>query len=67
MNRALVSTACQPARLEYFEDALNSVLGQTHLALELIICDDSSDERIATLAEQKHASMAFPGSATSAT
>lgn len=55
-----VSIVMPTYKLEYFEDALDSVLGQTYPALELIICDDSSDERIATLVEQKRASAAFP-------
>ncbi len=59
-EQALVSIVMPTYKLEYFEDALDSVLGQTYLALELIICDDSSDERIATLVEQKRASAAFP-------
>nr|AAK15339.1 flagellar glycosyl transferase [Pseudomonas aeruginosa] len=59
-EQALVSIVMPTYKLEYFEDALDSVLGQTYPALELIICDDSSDERIATLVEQKRASAAFP-------
>ncbi|MBN0077682.1 glycosyltransferase, partial [Pseudomonas aeruginosa] len=55
-----VSIVMPTYKLEYFEDALDSVLGQTYPALELIICDDSSDERIATLVERRRASAAFP-------
>ena len=51
-EQALVSIVMPTYKLEYFEDALDSVLGQTYPALELIICDDSSDERIARLPAQ---------------
>lgn len=47
-------------KFEYFEEALDSVLGQTYPELELIICDDSEDGRIAALVEEKRASAAFP-------
>ena len=56
---ALVSIAMPTYKIQYFEQALDSVLSQTYPALELIICDDSPDGRIAELLEQKQVGAAF--------
>ncbi|VXB91444.1 O-antigen biosynthesis protein [Pseudomonas sp. 8AS] len=47
-------------KFRYFEQALDSVLGQTYPALELIICDDSAGGQFAEMAEQKQALASFP-------
>ncbi|MCO3057104.1 glycosyltransferase, partial [Pseudomonas aeruginosa] len=59
-SATLVSIVMPTYKFEYFEEALDSVLGQTYPELELIICDDSEDGRIAALVEEKRASAAFP-------
>lgn len=59
-ENALVSIVMPTYKFQYFEATLDSVLGQTYPTLELIICDDSPDERIAELVEQKRAKAAFP-------
>ena len=51
----LVSIVIPAYKARYFETALDGVLGQAYPALELIICDDSPDFRIAELIEQKTA------------
>lgn len=59
-ENALVSIVMPTYKFQYFETTLDSVLGQAYPALELIICDDSPDERIAELVEQRRAGAAFP-------
>lgn len=49
----LISVVMPAYKFEYFEQALDSALAQTYPAIELIICDDCPDERIARLVEQK--------------
>ncbi|KRW72745.1 glycosyltransferase [Stutzerimonas nitrititolerans] len=57
---ALVSIVMPTYKFQYFETTLDSVMAQTYPTLELIICDDSPDGRIAELVEQKRAGAAFP-------
>ncbi|UYB54404.1 glycosyltransferase [Xanthomonas sp. AM6] len=47
-------------KFRYFERALDSVLGQTYAALELVICDDNPDGTIAAAVERKRAAARFP-------
>lgn len=52
-EQVFVSIVMLIYKLEYFEDVFDSVFGQIYLVLELIICDDSSDEWVVMLVEQK--------------
>lgn len=60
MSPVLVSIVMPAYKASYFEAALNSVLSQTYPALELIIYDDSPDECIAGLVEQRKAGAPCP-------
>ncbi|WP_411269293.1 glycosyltransferase [Phytopseudomonas dryadis] len=56
----VVSIVMPTYKFQYFEAALDSVLNQSYFDLELVICDDSPDERIAQLIEQKRQGTSFP-------
>lgn len=60
MSPVLVSIVMPAYKAQYFEAALDSVLAQAYSALELIICDDSPDSRIAELVEGKRGGAVFP-------
>ncbi|PPT90695.1 O-antigen biosynthesis protein [Xanthomonas theicola] len=47
-------------KFRYFERTLDSVLGQTYPALELVICDDNPDGTIAAAVERKRVDARFP-------
>ncbi|KWV14242.1 glycosyltransferase [Xanthomonas translucens] len=57
---SLVSIVMPAYKFRYFERTLDSVLGQTYPALELVICDDNPDGTIAAAVERKRASASFP-------
>ncbi|GGI20992.1 glycosyltransferase [Oxalicibacterium faecigallinarum] len=56
----IVSIIIPAYKFQYMEQALDSVLNQTYPSLELVICDDSADGRIAELVEKKRASTSLP-------
>lgn len=56
----LVSIVMPAYKFQYLECALDSVLSQSYPALELVICDDSKDDRVAELIERKEAAAGFP-------
>lgn len=57
---ALVSIVMPTYKFRYFERTLDSVLGQTYPALELVICDDNADGEIAAVVERRRAQARFP-------
>lgn len=56
----LVSIVMPAYKFQFIEEALDSAIGQTYPALELVICDDSANEQIAELAKQKQADSTLP-------
>lgn len=56
----LVSIVMPAYKFQYFEAALDSVLNQSYSDLELVICDDSPDQRIEQLIERKRQGVSFP-------
>ncbi|GGC14523.1 O-antigen biosynthesis protein [Oxalicibacterium flavum] len=56
----LVSIVIPAYKFRYLEQALDSALAQTYPNLELVISDDSPDDRIATLVESKQAATSTP-------
>ncbi len=56
----LVSIVMPAYKFQYLECALDSVLSQSYPALELVICDDSKDDRVTELIERKQAAAGFP-------
>lgn len=61
MSADIVVSIVMPAyKFQYFEAALDSVLSQSYIDLELVICDDSPDQRISQLLEQKRHGASFP-------
>lgn len=61
MSADIVVSIVMPAyKFQYFEAALDSVLNQSYSDLELVICDDSPDQRIEQLLEQKRHGASFP-------
>jgi glycosyltransferase involved in cell wall biosynthesis len=59
-GNALVSIVMPAYKFCYFERTLDSVLGQTYPALELVICDDNPDGEIAATVERRRATARFP-------
>lgn len=59
-NRPLVSVVMPAYKPTYLAQALESVRRQTYRPLELIVCDDSQDERVRTLVESFAAQADFP-------
>ncbi|MEA9606972.1 glycosyltransferase [Xanthomonas campestris pv. plantaginis] len=57
---ALVSIVMPTYKLRFFERALDSVLAQTHTALELVICDDNADGTIEAAVAARSADAPFP-------
>lgn len=61
MNTEIIVSIVIPAyKVQHLEKALDSVLAQTFQNLELVICDDSADGRIAELVEQKKIGACLP-------
>ncbi|WP_279626978.1 glycosyltransferase [Xanthomonas melonis] len=57
---ALVSIVMPTYKAAYFAQALESVLGQTYPALELVICDDNGDGAIEAVLASRLADAPFP-------
>lgn len=55
-----VSIVIPAYKFQYFEQALDSVLAQSQSSLEIVICDDSPDDRIGALVTQKSINSIFP-------
>jgi len=47
-------------KFQYFEQALDSVLSQNYSSLEIVICDDSPDDKVRALVTEKLVSPTFP-------
>ncbi|GGI55593.1 glycosyltransferase [Oxalicibacterium solurbis] len=60
MNKEILVSVVIPAyKFQYLERALNSISIQTYPMLELIICDDSADNRIKDIVEKMSESVNF--------
>ena len=56
----LVSVVMPAYKATWLAQALESVRRQTHRPLELVVCDDSTDDRIQVLVEAFAATAGFP-------
>lgn len=59
-SQRLVSVVIAVCRTEFFETALRSVIGQTHDAIEIVICDDATDGLAETVTDLYRASCQWP-------
>ena len=55
----LVSVVMPAYKHKYIDQALDSLLAQTYSNIELIICDDSTDDKIQNLIEEKYQNSRF--------
>ncbi|WP_296255975.1 MULTISPECIES: glycosyltransferase family 2 protein [unclassified Pseudomonas] len=59
-SQRLVSVVIAVCRTEFFETALRSVIGQTHDAIEIVVCDDTDDGLAETVTDLYRASCPWP-------
>lgn len=59
-SQRLVSVVIAVCRTEFFETALRSVIEQTHDAIEIVICDDTSDGLAEMVVDLYRASCPWP-------
>lgn len=59
LKEPLVSVVMPAYKHKYIDQALDSLLAQTYSNIEVIICDDSADDKIQTLLTEKYQSVRF--------
>ena len=59
LKEPLVSVVMPAYKHKYIDQALDSLFAQTYSNIEVIICDDSTDDKIKTLIEEKYQNPRF--------